>query len=69
MRRVSLLAYMLVWSPFFPTWDKWQPKMGNRCRRFFLFLQKKITMATWDGELLELLLPAYRLEGYLDSFE
>jgi hypothetical protein len=57
MRRGSLLAYMHVWIPFFPTWDKWQPEMGNCWRRFFLFLQKKITMAAWDGELLELLYP------------
>jgi len=40
---------------FFRTWHKWQLEMGNYWRRFFLFLPKKIRMATWDGELLEML--------------
>jgi hypothetical protein len=34
--------------------------MGNCWRRFFLFLPKKIRMATWDGELLEMLLELRR---------
>jgi hypothetical protein len=52
---------------FFSTWDKWQPKVGNYWRSFFLFFFcKKITMATWVGEQLELLLPASLL-GLLDK--
>jgi hypothetical protein len=47
----------------------WQTLRDALIEGFFCFCKKKKTMTTWDGEMLELLLPAYRLEGYLDSFE
>ena len=56
MRRGYERAYIRARRLFFRTWHKWQLGMGNCWRRFFLFLPKKIRMATWDGELLEMLL-------------
>jgi hypothetical protein len=35
---------------------KWQPEIGNYRRRFFSIFAKEITMTTWEGKLLELLL-------------
>jgi hypothetical protein len=39
---------------FFSVWGKWQPERGTVGEGFSVF-EKKIIMATWDGEVLELL--------------
>jgi hypothetical protein len=40
MRRGSLRAYIRARSQFFPTWDKWQPKMGTVGEGFSVFAKK-----------------------------